>query len=83
MSIKCIEIWEENLRQSNKGLETQEGSCLMETWTRRGEPRGEKKAVTETREGKYLTERKTDHSLGRDRQVEEDEDGLLLGEGFC
>lgn len=51
--MKSIEIKEKDLRQWNKNLETEEGSCLMETWKRRGEP--EKKAVTETREGKYFS----------------------------
>lgn len=27
--------------------------------------------------------RKTDSSVGRDWQVKEDEDGVLLGEGYC
>lgn len=38
MLIKSIERREEDLRQRNKNLETEEGSCLMETWKRRGEP---------------------------------------------
>lgn len=54
MFIKSIEIREEGLRQGNKNLDTEEGSCLMETWKRRGEP--EKKA--KTREGKYFSKGK-------------------------
>jgi len=53
MFIKSIEIREEELRQRKNNLETEEGSCLMETWKRRSEP--EKRAVTETREGKYYS----------------------------
>lgn len=40
-----------------KNLETEEGSCLMETWKRRGEP--QKKNSLRNQEGKYFSKEET------------------------
>lgn len=58
MLMKTID-GEKELRAKN--LETEEGSCLMETWKRRGEP--EKKIVSETRKENIQAKRKPDKML--------------------
>lgn len=63
MLIKTIDR-EEDLRQRKKNRNREEGSCLMETWKRRGEP--EKKIVTETRKENISAKRKPDRSVRRD-----------------
>lgn len=69
MFIKTLDR-EEDLRQRKKILETEEGSCLMETWKK--EVNQKKKIVTETRKENISAKRKPDRSVRRDWQVKKE-----------
>lgn len=70
MYFKMIKLQTGRRTSEQKNLETEEGSCLMETWKRRGEP--EKKIVTETRKENISAKRKPDRSVRRDWQVKKE-----------